>query len=133
MSPRNPFYTSEVHAILTREAYAGVHYYNRHNSRTRKERPCAEWISVPVPKIIDPKEFKFVQERLRERRPAVTAPRISTSDVLLTGIARCETCGAHLMLRTGKGGRYRYYVCASYRLKGKQACHDPIAVPENQL
>jgi hypothetical protein len=37
------------------------------------------------------------------------------------------------MVRTGKGGRYRYYACAGRRLKGKIACPTPIAVPEAQL
>jgi site-specific DNA recombinase len=37
------------------------------------------------------------------------------------------------MVRTGKGGRYRYYACASHRLKGKTACSDPAAIPEQQL
>ena len=37
------------------------------------------------------------------------------------------------MVRTGKGGRYRYYACAAHRLKGTRACGKPIAVPEAQL
>jgi len=47
-----------------------------------------------------------------ERRPNVTPARVSNSDVLLTGIVRCECCGAPLMVRTEKSGRYRYYACA---------------------
>ena len=35
----NQFYTSIVHAILTREAYAGVYHYNTHDSRTNRARP----------------------------------------------------------------------------------------------
>ena len=38
-----------------------------------------------------------------------------------------------MMLRTGKSGRYRYYACASHRLKGRTACAAPIAVPEREL
>ena len=129
----NPFYTSEVHSILTRETYAGTHYYNRVDSRTRKERPRADWITVPAPVIISEADFRRVQDLLHQRRPNVIAPRISNSAVLLTGIARCETCGAALMLRTGKSGKYRYYACASHKLKGKNACKNPIAVPEAQL
>ena len=127
------FYTSAVHAILTRESYTGTHYYNRTESRSRQARCKSEWIAVRVPEIVQESEFRTVQERLRERRPAVTAPRVSNSDVLLTGIARCESCGAAMMLRTGKSGRYRYYACASHRLKGGTACAAPIAVPESEL
>jgi site-specific DNA recombinase len=128
-----PFYMSRVHRILTCESYAGTHYYNQHDSRSGKPRPKSEWIAVAVPAIIPHKEFETAQARLHERRPTATPPRITTSDVLLTGLARCESCGAPLMLRTGKGGRYRYYACASHRLKGIAACGTPIAVPEAEL
>jgi site-specific DNA recombinase len=127
------FYTSAVHAILTRDTYSGTHYFNRHDSRTKQARPRSEWIAQAVPQIIPAKTFRRVQELLQARRPNVTPPRIANSDVLLTGLARCESCGSPLMVRTGKGGRYRYYACASYRLKGKAACAAPIAIPESQL
>src|SRR6266446_2881512 len=132
----NPFYTSAVHAILTRETYSGVHYYNRLDSRTHRERPKSEWIAIPAPGIITPKEFNLVQERLHSRRPMVTPPRITTSEVLLTGLLRCESCGGNMMLRTGTGkggGTYRYYRCASHQIKGASACHRPVAVPESEL
>lgn len=124
----NPFYTSEVHKILTREDYVGTHHYNRMDSRARKERPREEWIAVPVPVIVPEKDFRRVQELLHQRRPDVTAPRITNSPVLLTGLARCGCCGAPLMLRTGKSGRYRYYTCSGGRLKGRASCGDPTTV-----
>ena len=129
----NPFYTGEVHVILKRESYSGVHYYNRCDSRTRRARPKEEWVAVPVPKIVSAKDFRRVQDILSQRRPTVTAPRVTNSAVLLTGLARCEGCGGPLMIRTGKGGRYRYYACAGHRLKGDAACSTPMAVPEAQL
>jgi site-specific DNA recombinase len=127
------FYTSAVHAILTRDTYSGTHYFNRHDSRTRQARPRSEWIEQTAPQIIPPNEFNRVQELLYARRPNVTPPRTSNSEVLLTGLARCECCGSPLMVRTGKGGRYRYYACASHRLKGKTACFAPVAIPEALL
>ena len=45
----NPFYTGTVHRILTRESYTGVHHYNCHDSRTRREHPKEEWVAVQVP------------------------------------------------------------------------------------
>src|SRR5258708_24892815 len=66
----------------------------------------------------------------------VTPPRITNSEVLLTGLLRCESCGGNMMLRTGtgkSGGRYRYYTCASHQIKGGSACHRPVSVPEAEL
>ena len=129
----NLFYTSEVHTILTRETYIGTHYYNRIDSRTRTERPREEWIAVSVPQIIPKHEFERVGELLYQRRPNVTAPRITNSEVLLSGLGRCQACGSPLVLRTGKSGRYRYYVCAGRQLKGKAGCSAPVSIPEAQL
>jgi hypothetical protein len=50
-----------------------------------------------------------VQLLLKMRSPAVTAPRITSGPTLLTGICFCAACGMAMTLRTGKGGRYRYY------------------------
>ena len=131
----NPFYTSFVHAILTRSAYAGVYYFNTHDSRTRRPRPKDEWIAVPAPQIVSAEDFETVQARLRARRPDMTPPRTTSSGVLLTGLARCDSCGSPMMLRTGKGkgGTYRYYACSANRLKGASACQHPISVREDEL
>lgn len=132
----NAFYTSAVHAILTRHTYSGVHYYNCRDGRTRRERPKSEWVAIPAPEIISAKAFNLVQERLRSRKPNVTPPRITNGDVLLTGLLRCESCGGNMMLRTGtgkSGGIYRYYACASHQIKGSSACGRPVAVPEAEL
>ena len=128
-----PFYTGTVHKILTHETYCGVHHYNCTDSRTRKARPREDWIAIQVPPIVSVDTYRAVKALLHERRPSVTPPRISTSDVLLTGLARCESCGGAMMIRTGKGGRYRYYACAGHRLKGRSACSNPVAIPEAQL
>ena len=129
----NPFYVSIVHAILTRTAYSGVYNYNAHDGRTRRARPESEWVAVSVPQIISTSDFSRVQELLCARRPNMTPPRITNSEVLLTGLARCESCGSPLMLSTSKRGRYRYYTCAATRLKGKTACKVPTSIPEAQL
>lgn len=128
-----PFYVGTVHLILTRESYTGVHHYNCRDSRTQKPRPQNEWVAVTIPQIISEADFRLAQARLESRRPAVTPPRITNSQVLLTGIARCESCGGPLMVRTGKSGKYRYYACAGRRLRGRTACDNPIAVPEGKL
>jgi site-specific DNA recombinase len=103
------------------------------SSRAQKARPKDEWVAVRVPAIISVEDFNRVQALLHSRRPNVTPPRIINSAVLLTGLARCESCGSPLMLTTGKSGRYRYYGCSANRLKGKNACRMPVSLPEDEL
>ena len=132
----NQFFTSCVHRILTRQTYSGLHHYNRIDSRRQKPRTKDEWIAVQVPAIISATDFNRVQALLHARRPNVTPPRITTSEVLLTGLARCESCGGALMLRTGtgkSGTTYRYYACARSHLKGRVACDSPVSIPERHL
>jgi site-specific DNA recombinase len=88
-----------------------------------------------VPQIIPAKDFKRLQKLLHSRRPNMTPPRISNSVVLLTGLARCDSCGSPMMLCTGKGtgGYYRYCACSANRLKGASTCKRPVAVREDEL
>ena len=104
-----------VHEILTREDYIGQHWFNRLDSRTKKTKPRSEWIAVEVPPIIGQDAFATVRAMLAARNPRTTPPRIVNGPTLLSGLARCATCGSGMTLRTGKGGRYRYYTCASRR------------------
>lgn len=127
------FYTSRIHSILTDETYIGCAWFNRRNSRTGETRPREEWIKVPVPPIIAEEAFQRVQMLLSDRRPTKTPPRLSSSNVLLTGLAVCEGCGRPLMMTTGKGGAYRYYKCAEKHLNGKCSGDLAIAIPEAKL
>ncbi len=120
------FYTSRVHVILTNETYAGTAWFNRKDTKTGVIRPRDEWIGFPVPQIIPEGTLQRVQMLLSARRPSKTPPRLSTSNVLLTGVAVCEGCGRPLMMTTGKGGDYRYYRCAGKHLKGE--CDGGVAM-----
>ncbi len=117
------FYTASVERVLKNEAYIGTHYYNRIDSRSRKERPPSEWVRMDVPVIVDKEKFDAVQRTLQARNPRTTAPRVVTGATLLTGIAVCEKCGRGMMLRTGKGGQYRYLTCAKSATEGTGCSH----------
>jgi site-specific DNA recombinase len=55
----------------------------------------------------------------------VTAPRVVSGPILLTGLAVCATCRGAMTLRTGtsrSGKVHRYYGCLSCARKGKTAC-----------
>ncbi len=63
-----------------------------------------------------------MQTLLKSRSPAPTAPRIVSGPTLLTGICFCTACGKAMTLRTGKGGRYRYYTCSTKARQGETGC-----------
>ncbi|GHF13903.1 hypothetical protein GCM10017044_04990 [Kordiimonas sediminis] len=129
----NKFYTSVLEKILKRETYSGTHYFNKKCSKTGKQRPREEWIAVEAPVIIDPETFQAVQMRLSANSPKKRNPRQVSNKLLLSGKGVCSGCGQGLMLMTGKNNQYRYYTCASKKLKGKSACNAPVSLPEATL
>ena len=116
------FSIQTVHGILTRTAYIGTHYFNRRDSRKQRPRPREEWIPIEVPRVIEDDIFHAVQEQLKARHSSITHPRITNSQILLTGIARCDHCGAQMRIQTGKSGQYRYYACSKKADSGRAAC-----------
>lgn len=127
-----PFRLQFVHTMLRCPTYVGVHYFNRRDSRTRKPKPMKEWVAVPAPRIVEDDVYHAVQAQLDARHPKLTPPRIVNSEILLTGIARCEACGAPMRTRTGKGGRYWYYACSRKADVGATGCSG-LAVPMQAL
>lgn len=117
-----PFRVQTVHAMLTRSTYTGCHYFNRSNSRTRRQKPREQWVAVQTPLIVADDVFHAVQAQLNARSPLNTPPRLTNSEVLLSGVARCGQCGGPMRSRTGKSGRYWYYTCARKSDIGATAC-----------
>lgn len=111
-----------LYNLISNTVYKGEAVFNRMDSKTRKEKPASEHIIVPVDPIIAPAVFDALQAQLKARNPKAVPPRVVTGPILLTGIATCASCGGGMTLRTGKSGRYRYYVCAAAAQKGKTAC-----------
>lgn len=111
-----------LYNLISNTVYKGEAVFNRMDSKTRKLKPASEHIIVPVDPIIDPAVFDALQAQMKERNPKVLPPRVVTGPILLTGIATCASCGGGMTIRTGKSGRYRYYVCAAAAQKGKTAC-----------
>jgi len=115
------FGSSLVHGILTSTALKGLHHFNRKASKTRKVKDRAEWIPFETPVIIDPTVFDRVQGLLAARAPAATPPREVNGPTLLIGVAKCSS-GSGMTVRTGKGGRYKYYTCARHMNQGGCDC-----------
>jgi DNA invertase Pin-like site-specific DNA recombinase len=101
-----------VEQVLRDRSYMGEHYFNRKEGKTGRRKPQAEWVLCPVPPILSEQTFAAAQMRREMRQPAKIAPRVVSSPTLLTGLLKCGRCGGSMVLRTGKGGRYRYYACA---------------------
>ncbi|MBA4174476.1 MAG: recombinase family protein, partial [Hyphomicrobium sp.] len=121
-----------LHNLVTNTVYKGEAVFNRKDSKTRKEKPASEHIVVACDPIIDPAKFDALQASLKARNPKAAPPRVVTGPILLTGIATCASCGGGMTIRTGKSGRYRYYVCATCAQKGKTACKGR-SVPMDRL
>ena len=111
----------QVHRILTRATYVGRHEFNK-RGKTKELKPVSEVIAVAVPPLIDQATFDAVQAHLRARNPKVTPARVVSGPTLLTGICFCADCGGAMTLRTGKGGRYRYYTCSIKARQGETGC-----------
>ena len=128
-----PFFHSNVDGILTREHYSGS--YRDRTVDDKGVKPIdAEAIVVACPQIIAPDLIANVAAIRAKAAPAVTPPRITNSPVLLGGIATCghPECGSGMVLRTGKGGAYRYYVCNRKATAGAASCPSK-AIREDML
>jgi site-specific DNA recombinase len=121
----------QVHRILTRRTYMGEHEFNK-RSKTKELKPASEIVTVPVPPIIDRDTFDAVQKLLKARNPKVMPARVVSGPTMLTGLIHCAKCGGAMTIRTGKGGRYRYYACSMKARQGPTAC-EGMAVPMEKL
>ena len=62
---------------------------------------------------------------LGSRAPKKVNPRRASSPYLLSGIAKCETCGKAMTAAEDKSGKYTYYVCHSLLKRGSGTCKTP--------
>ena len=114
-----------IHTLLTNPVYAGSMRFNYVEARSRQRKVGSEHVFATVPAIIDPAVFDTVQSLLKTRNPRITAPRVVTGPILLTGLAVCATCRGAMTLRTGtsKTGKvHRYYTCSTCARQGRAVC-----------
>ncbi len=121
----------QVHRILTRRTYMGEHEFNK-RAKSKELKPVSEIVVVPVPPLIDRETFESVQALLKARHPTVTPSAVISGPTMLTGLIHCAKCGGAMTIRTGKGGRYRYYACSMKARQGPTAC-EGMAVPMDKL
>ena len=121
----------QVHRILTRRTYIGEHEFNK-RSKAKELKPQSEVVVVEAPPLIDRADFDTVQARLKARNPKVMPARVVSGPTLLTGICHCAKCGGAMTIRTGKGGRYRYYACSIKARQGETGC-EGRSIPMEKL
>jgi site-specific DNA recombinase len=93
-----------IHKILTNEVYTGTLVWGRNSARNIEPvRVENAW-----PAIINKDTFSKVQYLLKGRAFASVHPRRTSSNYLLSGIARCGNCGKALIGQDAKGGQCRY-------------------------
>lgn len=88
---------------------------NAHNPKrtysSSRQRPKEEWITIPVPRIVEPSLFEKAAERLREN--IRLSPRNNKkNEYLLSGLLRCAECGYAFYGGTSNSKYKRaYYRC----------------------
>ena len=112
---------SAVHRVLIYETYTGTLIWGV------EAKNGSEPVRVPnaVPAIITEIEHHRVRSLLSDRAPKVFNPRRVASPFLLSGLAKCGSCGKPMSGASGKSGQYTYYVCLSYIKEGRGICDTP--------
>jgi site-specific DNA recombinase len=98
-----------------------------------RDVPPEDWITIPVPALVEPEVFAAVQEQLQEnKRHARQSRRGALS--LLQGLLQCQHCGSAFYgkrlspsARKGKPRTYAYDRClgtAAYRFGGERLWHN---------
>jgi len=132
---------SIVYQVLTNPAYAGMATYNRresvepkrprnpgvyrkHAKSSSRYRPRDQWLSIPIPAIVDEKIQESVREQLAKNH--IFAGRNVQHDYLLRGLVVCGECGLRMesqhMFRKDRSYEYFYYGCR----------HDPLGSPREE-
>ncbi len=132
---RNPAYTG--HAVFGKtmvvDEAPGINrrarLEGRDTPRASKtvDRPREDWVTIPVPAIIDPDTFDRVAARLTDNKRF--ASRNSKTPSLLQGMAACSGCGyGYYRTSTRTTNKtIHYYRCLGsddYRYEGGRVCHN---------
>ena len=156
---RRGWAVSTIHTILANEKYFGRWVWNKttfvKDPVTGKRTPVArskdDWVVEDRPDlaIVDADLWKRVLERLRvvrhaygargtRQRPRGQAPEMY-SPHLLSGLIRCESCGARVTIQTSQrkkhGVVYRYgrYRCSFHVTKGPAICSNSMSIRQDVL
>ena len=101
--------------------------------RLHSDVPPEDWITIPVPALVEPEVFAAVQEQLQENQRHARQSRRGAL-YLLQGLLQCQHCGYAFYgkrlspsARKGKPRAYAYYRCLgtdAYRFGGERLCQN---------
>ena len=110
-----------AHFILTNEAYAGTVVWG---ANAKDGQPPVR-VEDAHPAIVSRREFRRIAGMMQSRAPQKVNPRRVSSPYLLSGLAKCETCGKAMTAAEAKSGKYTYYICHSLLKRGRGTCKTP--------
>ena len=110
-----------VHFVLTNEAYAGTVVWGAN----AKDGAPPVRVEDAHPAIVSKREFQRIARTMQSRAPKKVNPRRISSPYLLSGLAKCETCGKAMTAAEAKSGKYTYYICHSLLKRGSGTCKTP--------
>ena len=110
-----------AHFILTNEAYAGTVVWG---ANAKDGQPPVR-VEDAHPAIVSRQEFRRIAGMMQSRAPQKVNPRRVSSPYLLSGLAKCETCGKAMTAAEAKSGKYTYYICHSLLKRGRGTCKTP--------
>ncbi len=107
-----------VGRLLSRQLYTGAYHYRRRakpravKPQHARLRPEEEWITIPVPPLIDAARFQLAQKQLRAN--SAFAPRRTSHPYLLRTKIECGSCGRVWIATRNNFGK-PYYICSGRR------------------
>ena len=110
-----------IHTMLSHEAYTGTVVWGAN----AKDGAPPVRVEDAHPAIVSKRDFQKARRLLGSRAPKKVNPRRASSPYLLSGIAKCETCGKAMTAAEAKSGKYTYYICHSLLKRGKGTCNTP--------
>ena len=122
--------------VLLRPLYRGEIVWNQTRKRdgwgqaNRRMRAAGEWLRIPAPdlRIVSEDLWHAAQERFTERQVKYAQAGRRRQDIespyLLSGFARCGTCGGSLSVlsRQHGGKRVKFYGCFASWKRGARVC-----------
>lgn len=119
-----PWSNSTISYILKNEVYTGTLVFGKTSRNHFNRNNPTDIIRVKdCHTSIVPKEtFDSIQTLLFSRRRESRHPREINSLYRLSGLVFCGKCGAKMIGRSAKSGKYHYYACHNYSKCGKSIC-----------